>query len=1082
MRFTADELARRLGQSVPTPEQAAAIVAPLEPGVVVAGAGSGKTETMAARVVWLVANGLVRPEQVLGLTFTRKAARELGARVRRRLAQLAARGVLDAVLDRDPSLLDGEPTVVTYDALAGRIVGEHALRVGREPAARLVTEAVTWQYAARVVEGYAGDMHHVSHAPSTVIEDVLRLHGELAGHLVEPGRIGEFASALRAQVDALPALPRMKGSYYAEVERALAVQDARAQLVPLVEEFRALQRRNETADFGDQAELAARLATEFVEVGAAERERFAVVLLDEYQDTSHAQLVLLRALFGRGHPVTAVGDPCQSIYGWRGASAGTLTEFRHEFGTVDGRAAGQSSLTTSFRNGAEILSVANRLALPLRSEGLDVPELSCLPGQPASEVVASLHLTVDDEAADVARRARRFWDTSAEGRSVAVLVRNRSQMPRFDAALRAVELPVQVVGVGGLLTTPEVGDIVATLRVLADPARGDALMRLLTGARWRIGPRDLEALARWARTLVRGPDRSGARTAETGPVEGTAASAGDDVDPDEVDDRSIVDALDSLPHGGRLSAEGGRRLAALSAELRSLRRRVGQPLPDLVHDVERTLRLDVEVAARGGPNGRANLDRFLDVVAEFAASGEGPTLSAFLAYLDAAESAERGLRPGEVDLVGDCVQVLTVHGAKGLEWDAAFVTGLVDGVFPAGHAGDKAWLGKPAELPYPLRGDADALPRLGLEQARDQQEARDAFQRFGLDCGRAGRLEERRLAYVATTRARQLLVCTGYRWGDGTRPRTPSQFLVEVRDACAAGAGEIGIWVDEPEPGEPNPMDAVAREYYWPHDPLGPRRAVIEQGAALVRAAETGDDVTDLLGEAEVAAAAAEWDVEVDRLLAERERHSGDVAVEIPLPEHLSVSALVLLRDDPDALARAIRRPVPQPPAPLARRGTLFHAWLESRWGSPQLLDIDELPGSADEGAAHDRELATLRAAFLASAWADRTPAEVEAPFELLIAGVLVRGRVDAVFPTVDGSVEVVDWKTGRPPRDRAEESVRAVQLAAYRLAFARLCGLPLEQVGAAFHHIRENLTIRPVDVLDEAALERLLRSVPVAS
>ena len=156
-------------------------------------------------------------------------------------------------------------------------------------------------------------------------------------------------------------------------------------------------------------------------------------------------------------------------------------------------------MTTSFRNGERILSVANRLAEPLRAEGLDVPVLTSFNGRPGGDVVVLLHLTADDEAADVARRARAFWDGSTVGRSVAVLVRNRSQIPRIEAALRAVELPVQVVGVGGLLATPEVADVVATLRVIADPERGDALMRLLTGARWRIGPRDLDALARWSR-------------------------------------------------------------------------------------------------------------------------------------------------------------------------------------------------------------------------------------------------------------------------------------------------------------------------------------------------------------------------------------------------------------------------------------------------------------------------------------------------------------------------------------------------------------------------------------------------------
>ena len=1061
MIFTPFELAARLGHRPPTDEQASAISAPLAPTVVVAGAGSGKTETMAARVVWLVANGLVRPEQVLGLTFTRKAARELGSRIRRRLVQLAARGFLDHAVGADPTLLDGEPTVVTYDALAGRIVSEHALRLGREPGVRLITESVAWQYATRVVEAYGGEMHHVIHAPATVVDQVLSLHGELSGHLVEPRRLGEFAQELRATVDALPASRRSKNRYYAEVEKALAVQDARSQLVALVEEFRALKEANEAVDFGDQAELAARLADRFPEVGVAERERFAVVLLDEYQDTSHAQLVLLRALFGDGHPVTAVGDPCQSIYGWRGANAGTLTRFRRQFHDSAGAEATQTSLTMSFRNGARILAVANRLALPLRAEGLDVPVLSPFADNPDDDVVVSLHLTADDEAADVARRARAFWDTSAEGRTAAVLVRTRAQIPRLEAALRALDLPVQVLGVGGLLTTPEVSDVVATLRVISDASRGDALMRLLTGARWRIGPRDLDALARWSRRLALGGDGSGA-------------------DPDEVDERSIVEALDSLPHNGWFSAAGAGRLRHLSAELRGLRRRAGQPLADLVHDVERTLGLDVEVAARRGPTGRANLDRFLDVAAEFSAAGESPTLSAFLAYLDAAETAERGLRPGEIEVVGDVVQVLTVHGAKGLEWDAVFVAGLVDGVFPAGHANDRAWLGKPGELPYPLRGDAAALPQLHISAARDQQGVRDAVVQFAADCGRVGRLEERRLAYVATTRAKRLLVCTGYRWGDGKLARTPSEFLVEMRAACADGAGTVGVWVDDP--GVANPLDDVVAEYHWPYDPLGGRRSLIEEGAGFVRAAQSGNDVGDLLAEAEVSAATAEWDLEVDRLIEERMGSSAERPIEVPLPVNLSVSRLTMLQRDPNTLARAIRRPVPQAPAPLARRGTLFHAWLESRWGSLRLLDVDELPGSSDADAAHDRELAALQAAFLVSPWADRSPIEVEAPFELLIAGVLVRGRVDAVFTTPAGGIDVIDWKTGTAPRADAEAAARAVQLATYRLAFARLHELELDQVGAAFHYVRDNLTLRPADLLDDAQLEALVHSVPSAT
>ncbi len=1069
MSISPADLARRLGQPDPTPEQAAAIAAPLAPGVVVAGAGSGKTETMAARVVWLVASGLVRPEDVLGLTFTRKAARELAARIRRRLSQLAVRGLVP------PDVLDGEPTVLTYDAYAGRIVAEHALRLGREPGARLITEAVAWQYSQRVVSSYDGDMDAVGYAPSTVVQKVLDLHSELAGHLVTPSQVQEYAAELRAGIEALPKAKgqRTKDLLYADVAKGLAVQDARVALLPVVAEFRARKQADEVLDFADQAELAATLAERFPEVGEAERATYGVVLLDEYQDTSHAQLVLLRSLFGGGHPVTAVGDPCQSIYGWRGASAGTLTSFRREFRSEADDFARLDSLTTSFRNGAEVLQVANRLSQPLRAQGLDVPELTAFPGLPPSTVVASLHLTADDEAADVARRARAFWDASDDGRTVAVLVRNRGQIPRLESALRAVDLPVEVVGVGGLLATAEVGDVVATLRVVNDPSRGDALMRLLTGSRWRIGPRDLDALARWARRLGRPDDDAGGARRPT-----MREAAAEGIALDEVDELSIVDALDALPqHGDWFSPDGDRRLRALSAELRELRTRTGQSLTELVHDVQRTLGLDVELAARRGPGGRANLDRFLDVAAEFESHGEAATLSAFLAYLEAAETAERGLAPGEVEVSGDRVQVLTVHGAKGLEWDAVFVTGLVDKVFPSGGERQRAWLGDPGELPYALRGDAGSLPPLDLAGAADQVGVRDAVDAFYGDAAAAARLEERRLAYVAVTRARRLLVCSGYCWDDAVRPRELSMFLHEIKVACEDGAGEVGVWATPPDADDTNPLAQQVRELRWPYDPLGQRRALLEDGAGMVRAAQGAVDGVLF----DLAQPVTEWDAEVERLLAERERNSSLRPIDVALPEHLSVSQLVALRESPERLARALRRPVPRPPAPLARRGTLFHAWLESRWGAPRLVDVDELPGYADDGAAPDRELASLQEAFLRSAWAGRTPVEVEAPFELLVAGLLLRGRVDAVFSTDDGGIDVVDWKTGRPPATDEEAATRTVQLAAYRLAFARLYDLPLDHVGAAFHHVRQDITVRPADVMDEAELTALVTAVPVA-
>ncbi len=332
----AAELSRRLGEDhPPTPEQAAALTAPLAPHVVVAGAGSGKTQTMGLRVVWLVANGMVEPHQLLGLTFTRKAASELGERVRRMLARLRFAHDSDPFLDDRvaAALRTGEPTVTTYHGYAAALVGEHALRIGLEPSTRLVGEAVSWQYATRVVESYDGAMDGVDRAPTTVVNDVLALAGELAEHLREPDDVVALTARVREHVLALPRATGQKAAgQYADVTKMLALLDARLALLPLVRDYTALKRARGAMDYGDQVAVAARIARDHPEVAEIERSRFAAVLLDEYQDTGEAQRVLLTSLFGGGHPVMAVGDPRQSIYGWRGASAGNLERFLDDFG------------------------------------------------------------------------------------------------------------------------------------------------------------------------------------------------------------------------------------------------------------------------------------------------------------------------------------------------------------------------------------------------------------------------------------------------------------------------------------------------------------------------------------------------------------------------------------------------------------------------------------------------------------------------------------------------------------------------------------------------------------------------------
>ncbi|HEY1486630.1 MAG TPA: ATP-dependent DNA helicase, partial [Micromonosporaceae bacterium] len=874
---------------------------------------------------------------------------------------------------------------------------------------------------------------------------------------------------------------------YADVTKMLAAQQARLALLPMVREYARRKLAAEAMDFGDQLARAAHVTTAHPEVGALERDRFRVVLLDEYQDTSHAQTTILRQLFGGGHPVTAVGDPCQSIYGWRGASAGTLDRFPTDFPDRRGHPASVLTLSTSWRNRPEILTVANLMSEPLRDSGHHVTKLVASPTADdpvgASTVRCALLETFADEASWVGDQIAAAWRHRAgigagepleripvEVRpSTAVLVRTRRQIVPIERALRERGLPVEVVGLGGLLDTPEVRDVVSTLEVLADPLAGASLLRLLTGPRWRIGPRDLVALYGRSRSLL--------ASRRQGVIDDETAAAAEPLIPGRLDEAALIDALDDLGRPERYSAEGFRRLTAFGEELRGLRQRLDQPLPDLVAEIEHAMGVDVEVSVRAADTGlaRAHLDAFAETAARFATEAQGATLAAFLAFLTAAESEERGLAIGEIDIVEGAVQILTVHAAKGLEWDVVAVAGLTSKTFPSPTDSGDHYLGGLGMLPFPLRGDAAGLPSIDFANATTQVDVRDAYSGFIAEWAAHAEREERRLAYVATTRPRQLLLCSGYWWApEATRPRGPSTFLEDVRRACETGAGAIDVWAPPPPAEATNPALAEVQRASWPADPLGERREAVERAAALVRSADPATTPADDDDEA------ARWAYEVDLLLAERARavQADDAVRDVHVPAQLSVSHLVALRHDAPALARSLRRPMPRRPDPYARRGTAFHRWLEQRFGADHLLDIDELPGAGDENAAADSELADLQERFLASEWAARTPVAVEVPFATSIDGVVIRGRMDAVFATGDGGFDVVDWKTGRRPSGPAAEAA-AIQLGAYRLAWAELAGVPVTSVRAAFHYVRDGVTVRPADLIDHAGLIALIGTLP---
>ncbi|WP_406468409.1 UvrD-helicase domain-containing protein [Streptomyces hirsutus] len=1188
-----------------TPEQTACIIAPPAPQVIVAGAGSGKTTVMAARVVWLVGTGQVAPEQVLGLTFTNKAAGELAERVRKALIKA---GVTDPDTI-DPDNPPGEPVISTYHAFAGRLLTDHGLRIGLEPTSRLLADATRYQLAARVLREAPGPYPALTRSFADLVGDLLTLDGELSEHLVRPEDLrGHDTELLRTLENT-----KLTNADLRKVPEAAA---ARRELADLVLRYRAAKRERDLLDFGDQIALSARLAR-IPEVGRVLRDEFRVVLLDEYQDTSVAQRVLLAGLFGggTGHPVTAVGDPCQAIYGWRGASVANLDDFPEHFARADGGPATRQSLSENRRSGGRLLDLANGLAEPLRAMHAGVEALRPAPGAERDGTVRCALLPTHAEELDwIADSLAHLVRTGKEPGEIAVLCRTATDFAEIQSALVARDVPVEVVGLSGLLHLPEIADLVAVCEVLQDPGANASLVRLLTGPRWCIGPRDLALLGRRARLLV-----SHARVDGEDDPDRRLAEAVEGVDPSEV--ISLADALDTFletpldGHGDDdglpFSPDARVRFARLAAELRDLRRSLADPLMDVLHRVLAVTGLEIELSASPhalAARRRETLSNFLDIAASFAAGDAEAGLLAFLGFLHTAAQYEKGLDnalPGGENTV----KVLTAHKSKGLEWDVVVVPGLVTGTFPSGQGREK-WTAQGKVLPHELRGDADTLPDIESWDSRGLKAFHEAMKDHQ-------HTEELRLGYVTFTRPRSLLLGSGHWWGPSQKkPRGPSAFLRALHDHCAAGYGEIEAWADEPAEDDENPaLQRATQDQVWPlpldDDALARRRAAADTVLAhleslaghpddpppAVHAADPYDDpdwplppddedlppddvdpfADDASGEGdwdswtadrptgglpadrrpaiphqatapepagppgvpepagrpgapdptrrvgpatagpaapetaapepwaepatprltpEEARTVASWDRDLDALAGELLRARESVT-EVLLPPSLTASQLLRLAADPDGFARELARPMPRPPQPAARRGTRFHAWVEARFEelTLPLLEPDDLPGSEAE-IADEQDLAALKKAFERTVYAHRTPYRVEAPFQLEIAGRVVRGRIDAVYRqdgsdaggtgagTGDGdgdgasagagtTYEIVDWKTGR------SRTADPLQLAVYRLAWAEQQGVPLESVGAAFLYVRTGEVVRPDALPDRAAVERLLLEEP---
>ncbi len=998
---------QRLGEVLgfpPSDEQWAAISAPMDgPMLILAGAGCGKTAVMSARVVWLVATGQVSAGEVLGLTFTNKAAGELGTRIRELLAR-----VREPQEESPP-----DPTVSTYHGFAMDLLSQWALLIGAEPSAGLLSPTDLAVGTYRAVARSQVDCEQMDTATIRTVSDrVQALDEEMSEHLVDPAALRAHDQRL---IDTLADL--------AGVEARDARDAARKRILAsrVVEEVRADRATRAVVSFADLMRLAVRVSG-LAHVREQVREQFRVVLVDEYQDTSVAQRMILQNLFGDGHPLTAVGDPLQAIYGWRGASVANIDSFPEHFRTPRGTA-GTTTLSINRRSGSMILDVANEVAAEVRAQHRDVQVLR--PGtEETGGVTAALF---DDWSGEIEWLVTRVAAQIQAGRcpdEIAVLCRTNEYVRLVAAALREAGIPTAAASLGSLLNLPEVVEVLSLLRVLESADNG-ALVRLLTGARWRIGPSDLAVLGARAQHLV-----GGAPTPDAG-FEDSVRAAVAEVDP--VDVVSLLDAV--YDPGPQVSDEARCRLAEFTAELDAMRPALVAGIEEAAHRVIEISGLAVEI--RLGPDPQSRTDAvagLFDVISGYRASHDDPSVAAFLRWLDFAEHLDE-TPDTDFPIRGRAVRVMTVHRAKGLEWDCVFVPALRDGVFPSSQ-GRPLWTTNYKALPYPLRGDRSRLPSLpgwgmggggfpdGFKSAalalKEQYKRHDAW-------------EENRLAYVALTRAREELFVSGHWWSPGGRKGAPSAYLLASRQLDAV---QVDTWCDQPS--DEGPGDS-AGDVDWPAaDPV------------FVSIADpvAGDQALTL----EESAKLARMDADIDAVI-EREFEQSLPTAQVDMPPVISASTLMRATQDPQALALDLARPMPKVSSVAARRGTAFHEWVAASHQQLSLLPDWEL---AEDAQRADGDLTELIEGYRRTQYARMTPVASETEVTVQIAGLTVRGIIDAVFRHPDGTWEVVDWKT-----TRAQVSDPA-QLAVYRLGWARRVGVAPEQVLTAFVYVRDATIVRP--------------------
>lgn len=681
------------------------------PLMIVAGAGTGKTTVVTHRIAWLIDQGHAKPEEILALTFTDKAAGEMEERVDRLLPY----GYVDLQIS-------------TFHSFAEKLLRQYGADLGLSRDFKLVTELDAWLLARQHFERFELDYYQPLGNPTKYIRSLLTHFSRAKDVGIDAYEYGAFVQGKRADLDASQAddVATSELARLGELAHAYAT-------------YQSILLEHDSLDFGDLMLYTLKLLRTRPNIRDEIRARFKFVLVDEFQDTNDAQYEIVKLIAQPRRNLTVVGDDDQSIYKFRGASLANILRFEEDFSDAK-----RVVLTKNYRSAQEILDRAHAFIQhnnPHRLEAAVERNLSkkLEAGQKLSACVKHIHaLTATEEVARVVEQIVRLKEEEGTDWSdFAILVRSNAAGMDFAAALERHKIPYQFLALSGLYTKPPVLDLLAYLRIIDHPHDSPSFYRVLTSPLCRVSERSILELNTYA-------NRKGKSLFEACEQVGSIFQV-------PIEDQEIIRALLEQ----RLKFEKSART-----------RPVGELFVMVAKDSGYLEHIN-QLSEQKKLDSFSYLQQFYQRLKSFERRHEHPITHNFLAEFNHERDAgEEGSLSVDLESGPDLVRIMTVHAAKGLEFKHVFVVNLVAQRFPTNQ-----------------KSDAIPLPEgLGSSPVSDKE---------------AHLEEERRLFYVAMTRAKQGLYFTSAQDYGGSRSRKLSRFLHELGYEAAPAPKETIELFDE---------------------------------------------------------------------------------------------------------------------------------------------------------------------------------------------------------------------------------------------------------------------------------------------